>query len=61
MAEELRRREITVIISNHDTPFTRALYATADEHLYFGVQRHISCDGANRNKADEVLAVYRCS
>jgi DNA adenine methylase len=61
MAEELRSRGITVLISNHDTPFTRALYATADEHLYFGVQRHISCDGANRSKADEVLAVYRRS
>lgn len=61
MAEELRCRGITVIISNHDTPFTRTLYTTADEHLYFDVQRHISCDGANRNKADEVLAVYRCS
>ena len=61
MSEELRSRGITVIISNHDTPFTRSLYALADEHLYFGVQRHISCDGANRNKANEVLAVYRRS
>ncbi|MEZ4731824.1 MAG: hypothetical protein R3E79_32285 [Caldilineaceae bacterium] len=25
---------------NHDTPFTRTLYATADDHAYFGVQRH---------------------
>lgn len=55
----LRQRGITVVISNHDTPFTRTLYAAADEHLYFGVQRHISCDGANRSKAEEVLAVYR--
>jgi DNA adenine methylase len=59
MAHILRQRGITVVISNHDTPFTRTLYATADEHQYFGVQRHISCDGANRTKADEVLAVYR--
>lgn len=59
MAEQLRQRGITVIISNHDTPFTRELYALADQHSYFGVQRHISCDGAKRGKADEVLAVYR--
>jgi len=59
MADTLRRRGITVVISNHDTPFTRTLYATADDHAYFGVQRHISCDGANRAKAAEVLAVYR--
>lgn len=58
MAEALRQRGIPVIISNHDTPFTRTLYATADEQQYFGVQRHISCDGANRNKADELLAIY---
>ena len=61
MAVWLRQQGITVVISNHDTPFTRTLYATADEHLYFGVQRHISCDGANRSKAEEVLAVYRGS
>lgn len=59
MADLLRQRGISVIISNHDTPFTRALYATADEQQYFGVQRHISCDGANRTKAAEVLAIYR--
>jgi DNA adenine methylase len=59
MADLLRQRGITVVISNHDTPFTRLLYATANEQQYFGVQRHISCNGANRNKADEVLALYR--
>lgn len=59
MAHQLRQRGITVIISNHDTPFTRTLYATADDHQYFGVQRHISCDGANRTKAAELLAIYR--
>lgn len=58
MADWLRQQGITVVISNHDTPFTRTLYATADEHLYFAVQRHISCDGANRSKAEELLAVY---
>lgn len=59
LAVSLRQRGITVVISNHDTPFTRTLYTTADEQIYFGVQRHISCDGANRAKAAEVLAVYR--
>ncbi|MBX3012363.1 MAG: Dam family site-specific DNA-(adenine-N6)-methyltransferase [Caldilineaceae bacterium] len=59
LAETLRQRGITVVLSNHDTAFTRTLYASADEQIYFGVQRHISCDGAKRHKAAEVLAVYR--
>ena len=53
------RRGATVIISNHDTKFTRQLYqdngATLTE---FDVQRNISCDGANRKKAREILACF---
>ncbi|MEZ4864019.1 MAG: Dam family site-specific DNA-(adenine-N6)-methyltransferase [Caldilineaceae bacterium] len=58
LAGQLRQRGIPVVISNHDTAFTREIYRTADAHDYFGVQRHISCDGANRTKAAEVLALY---
>lgn len=58
LAEELATRGIPVIISNHDTPFTRTAYAKATRAEYFPVQRFISCDGANRNKVDEVLAIF---
>lgn len=59
MAARLAAREIPVVISNHDTPYTREAYARAQEKVYFAVQRFISCDGANRAKADEVLAVFK--
>jgi len=48
----------TVLISNHDTPETRKLYAQADKIVSLMVARMISCDGANRNKAKELIAVY---
>jgi len=60
-ATELAHRGIPVIISNHDTPFTRSIYEDADELSYFEVQRHISCDGSNRSKAAELLAVFLVS
>ena len=58
-AEQLVHRGVPVVISNHDLPFTQEIYAAADEILCFDVQRHISCDGANRARAAELLAVYR--
>lgn len=57
-AIELAAKGITVIISNHDTAFTRHAYQKA-EILKFEVQRNISCDGASRGKAAEVLAIFR--
>lgn len=58
-AESLLARGIPVIISNHDTEVTRTVYQNATQHHYFPVQRFISCNGGNRNKVDEMLAVYR--
>jgi DNA adenine methylase len=58
-AEHLVRRGIPVVVSNHDLPFTQEIYAAADEMVFFDVQRHISCDGDNRVRAAELLAVYR--
>jgi len=49
----------TVIISNHDTDITRDLYKDADEIHTLDVQRNISCNGAKRGKAKELIAVYR--
>jgi DNA adenine methylase len=62
LAEEAQRaaqRGVPVIISNHDIPFTREVYADADQILHFDVQRHISSDAANRTKTAELLAIYR--
>ncbi|MFZ4850276.1 MAG: Dam family site-specific DNA-(adenine-N6)-methyltransferase [Caldilinea sp.] len=57
-ARLLARRGIPVLISNHDTPFVREIYAGA-EIVGLQVQRYISRDGNNRNKAGEVLALFR--
>lgn len=48
---------VKVIISNHDTEFTRNLYSRARLDL-FDVQRFISGDVSNRNKASELIATF---
>ncbi len=48
---------VPVVISNSDTPQSRALYTGAELH-FFDVQRSISCSTDNREKAQELLAVY---
>jgi DNA adenine methylase len=57
MADILAAKGITVVISNHDTEFTRSAYQKASISS-FSVQRFISCVGSNRQKATEVLAVF---
>ena len=57
MARGLVRKGLTVVISNHDTPLTRELYAGAALQT-IDVQRFISCDGANRGKAKELIAIF---
>lgn len=57
-ARKLSARGIPVVISNHDTPLTRELYQGA-ELRFVDVQRFISCDGANRGKAREVIAIFK--
>lgn len=57
MAEMLSEKGIPVLISNHDTEFTRQAYQNADVERLM-VRRFISCDGENRNKVGEVLALY---
>lgn len=56
-ARKLRARGVPVVISNHDTAFTQAIYAEA-KILAFDVQRFISSDAGNRGKAAELIAVY---
>lgn len=57
LAQQLQMKGIPVVISNHDTPFIRDAYQQSNIHA-FEVQRYISCDSKNRNKAAEVLAVF---
>lgn len=57
LAAEISRQGITVLISNHDTPFTREIYRPARKYR-IDVRRMISCNGSRRGMAKEVLAVY---
>ena len=57
LAKQLRRKGIPVVISNHDTEFTMREYKEA-RIIRFQVRRYISCNGANRNYAPELLAVF---
>ena len=56
-ARRCQRRGIKVVISNHDTPLTRELYAGARVES-FPVRRRISRDATNRAPAQELLAVF---
>lgn len=58
-AETNSKKGIPVLISNHDTPVTRAIYKNASSIKAIKVQRHISCDGKNRHTAKELLVLYR--
>lgn len=48
---------VPVVISNHDTAESRALYSGADLQC-FEVQRSISTDIENRGKAKELIALF---
>lgn len=56
-AEQLARRGIPVIISNHDTAAVRQAYEQAAIES-FEVRRFISCNGNKRNKTAEILALF---
>lgn len=56
-AQQLARRGIPVLISNHNTPFTRTIYESA-RLTQFPVQRYISCKGNERREALELLALF---
>jgi len=57
LALEASDRGAFVVISNHDTQFTESLYRGAWLKRVM-VSRTISCDGQNRNKAKELIAVF---
>jgi len=56
-AESLAGRGVPVLISNHDTPFTRDAYRNA-RLKQFRVRRNISCKGDQRNEVGELLALF---
>lgn len=57
-ARECAARGVPVLISNHDTPVSRDLYAGAEIHS-FEVQRFISSKSSTRGRAPELLAIFR--
>lgn len=58
-ARKLADNGIQVVISNHKTRDICKLYKQAGAKINsFMVQRYISCNGNNRQKADEILAVF---
>ncbi|WP_111978626.1 Dam family site-specific DNA-(adenine-N6)-methyltransferase [Algibacillus agarilyticus] len=52
-------KQSTILISNHDTKFTRSIYANADKRKYLKVGRTISTNTKNRKPVKEVLALYQ--
>jgi len=58
ISEQSAQNGIPVLISNHNTAFTRRVYNKADKLDKFHVRRFISCNGQKRNHAGEVLALY---
>lgn len=54
------KRDIPVLISNHDTVLTRKLYDEAQQS-FVKVARSISQNGSKRNKVSEIFALYKQS
>jgi len=61
LCEDAAKRGAVVLVSNHDTDYTKALYRNADEIVELLVSRTISCDGQARNKAMELIAKFGSS
>jgi DNA adenine methylase len=57
MAEKLSRKKIPVLISNHKTDDVTKFYESA-KIIDLKVRRTISCNGAKREKVNEVLALF---
>jgi DNA adenine methylase len=58
LARKLARKGATVIMSNHDTPFIREVYCGATL-ASVSVSRTISCQINTRQKAKEIIAVFK--
>lgn len=51
------KKQVTVLISNHDTPFTREIYSNSDMSQIM-VSRTISQNAQKRGKVGELMALY---
>lgn len=58
LANETSAKGISMLISNHNTSFTRKAYDKANIITKFHVQRFISCNGKKRGTAGELLALF---
>lgn len=58
LAIETSQKGIPVLISNHDTPFTRSCYQQGEIHS-FQVQRSINRHGHGRIKVPELLVIFQ--
>ncbi len=57
LAEKTQKRGVFVMLSNHDTPFTRKVYANAKLH-FVPVFRSINCKIDQRRTVQEIFAIY---
>jgi len=58
LANKTSAKGIPILISNHNTAFTRKAYGNANKITKFHVQRFISCNGSKRGTAGELLALF---
>lgn len=58
LANKTSAKGIPILISNHNTAFTRKAYNNAKKITKFHVQRFISCNGKKRGTAGELLALF---
>ena len=58
LAKRAEEAKCRVLISNHDTDFTRQLYSNADRIIKKEVGRSVSAKAESRKKANEILVVY---
>lgn len=59
LAQDLAKKGVTVVVSNHDTEFVRELYKNAKTIESIEVSRTIAASGSSRKKVSEVLAVFK--
>jgi DNA adenine methylase len=57
LSEKAKEKKIKVVISNHDTDFTRKIYSNAELHE-LEVHRSISSKSSTRGKVNELIAVF---
>lgn len=58
LARKTAAQGVTVIISNHDTEFSRQIYRDSDM-FSFPVKRFISCNKEKRLPAQELVAIFK--